>query len=398
MTHRPDDAWFELLPQARIEFDGQAHILRSNAMARQMLGAGVDPGQTLDGADTALQSLTGWDAPDELRALPIGQRLKRQAAWADQADSTQTFGSEVLATSPEAGTGRRFLCVVQPSPSSRGAQTDREQGELLHELQTIMESSPAGTAYVRGSVVVRCNRRFERMLGFTPGALPGRHIDTLLRSDPRIHQVVTQSAQELLKSGQFETEIEVVVPLKPTRWYALSMRRVGDDPLRLDMIAVLSDISRLRSQQVQLERLVRDRDLMFSLSGVGIAFVREGLIQSANPALAHLLGLGELALVGRPLLACYLTGDDQQSDADVLALLHQQGHWQGERALCGARGATLWAEVNLRLVNPRRPEEGHIASFVNVHERHQARQELALQAERTRAILDSVFVGIVTLD
>jgi PAS domain S-box-containing protein len=38
-----------------------------------------------------------------------------------------------------------------------------------------------------------------------------------------------------------------------------------------------------------------------------------------------------------------------------------------------------------------------ICSYVNVDERHRARQSLVLQAERTRALLDSVLVGIVTV-
>jgi PAS domain S-box-containing protein len=74
------------------------------------------------------------------------------------------------------------------------------------------------------------------------------------------------------------------------------------------------------------------------------------------------------------------------------------GHWQGERALRNKKGRVLWADVSLRLVDPQRPEEGFIASFVNVDDRHRAEQRLTLQADRTRAILDSVFVGIVTLD
>ena len=39
-----------------------------------------------------------------------------------------------------------------------------EQQELLHELSTILESTTAGIAYIRGNKLVRCNQRFERML------------------------------------------------------------------------------------------------------------------------------------------------------------------------------------------------------------------------------------------
>jgi PAS domain S-box-containing protein len=55
----------------------------------------------------------------------------------------------------------------------------------------------------------------------------------------------------------------------------------------------------------------------------------------------------------------------------------------------------LWVQVGKRLVveGGRR----HDRVVVNVDARHRAEQAVALQAERTRAILDSVLVGIVTV-
>jgi len=53
--------------------------------------------------------------------------------------------------------------------------------------------------------------------------------------------------------------------------------------------------------------------------------------------------------------------------------------------------------VSKRLVVEGDPTGGMIASYVNVDARHRAEQAVALQAERTRAILDSVLVGIVTV-
>ncbi|MDE2400348.1 MAG: PAS domain S-box protein [Burkholderiales bacterium] len=419
MTPRSDDAWFELVPQALLEFDEQGCVLRSNATFRQLLGDKPRPGGYLSQGSATLQCLTGWDSPLSLLGLTPGDApLDNQARLQLGARKSRHLRSEVHAhAANEGGASLRFLCIVQdttpvslmlqrpPEPDTEPGALDElphppdiTQDQLLHELSTILESSPAGTAYLRGDIVVRCNRRFERMLGLTPGALPGQHLDTLLASDPRIQRVVMQSTTELQTTGQFETEIEIVTPGHATRWYALSMRRIGLTGPLLEVIAVLSDISRIRAQQAQLEALGRDRDLMFSLSGVGIAFVRDGLVQSVNPALAHLLGVDDSDLVGRPMLSQYATDVCPDTDADVLTQLNRRGHWQGERALLHRRGTPLWAEVSLRLVHAQRPDEGYIASFVNVDDRHRAEENLTRQANRTRAILDSVFVGIVTLD
>jgi len=60
-------------------------------------------------------------------------------------------------------------------------------------------------------------------------------------------------------------------------------------------------------------------------------------------------------------------------------------------------GRLRWVQVHKRLVDQPDPDAGMICSYVDVDERRRAREAVQLQAERTRAILDSVLVGIVTV-
>lgn len=410
-----EDAWFDLVPLALIEFNEHGRVLRANSALSAQLGYAIPPGSALADTPQALQRLCGWDSPLTLLALgPEDGPLQSQVLQTRQGAAPVSLRSQIwtLAQSSHEAP-RRFLCAIKDAVATTATPTTApanaitsdadaapvpDQAQLLHELSTILESTPAGIAYLRDNVLMRCNRRFERMLGLTPGSMAGQSLDVLLSADPRIDRVVTETATELLKSEQFESELEIVIPGNTTRWYTLSVRRIGLSNNPLEVIAVLSDISRIRSQQQQLDALGRDRELMFTLSGVGIAFVKDGLIQSANPALSHLIGDEAANLAGRPLLSLYALDVDNNADPDITGVLRSLGHWQGERALRTRKGRVLWAEVALRLVNPLRPEEGFIASFVNVDDRHRAEQRLTLQADRTRAILDSVFVGIVTLD
>lgn len=412
-----DDAWFDVVPLALLEFNAHGRVLRGNSALSALLGYATPAGSSLADCPQALQRLCGWDAPLTLLALgPEDGPLQAQVAQPRQGQAPAALRSQVWAQAQASQQQpRRFLCAIretaqaQPDASAvapaSGIASDADaapvpgQAQLLHELSTILESTPAGIAYLRGNTLMRCNRRFERMLGLTPGTMAGQSLEALLAADPRIDRVVAETAHELQRHGQFESELEIVIPGHPTRWYALSVRRIGGPPGAEEVIVVLSDITGIRSQQAQLEALGRDRDLMFTLSGVGIAFVKDGLIQSANPALAQLIGEAGVALSGRPLVGLYASELDPNLEADVMSVLRSLGHWQGERALRHARsGQALWAEVALRLVRPGCPEDGLIASFVNVDARHRAEHNLTLQADRTRAILDSVFVGIVTLD
>lgn len=408
-----DDAWFDLVPLALIEFNEHGRVLRANSALSALLGYAIPAGSKLSGCPQALQRLCGWDAPLTLLALgPEDRPLQAHVPQVRPGQAAASLHSQVWAHAPvHPEHPRRFLCSIQATQETgslahaQGIRSDADASpvpappQLLHELSTILESTPSGIAYLRDDVLVRCNRRFERMLGLTPGSMVGQKLSELLTVDARIDRTVTEAAFAVQRAGQFETELEIVLPGHATRWYALSVRRIGSSLDPLEVIAVLSDITRIRSQQAELDALGRDRNLMFSLSGVGIAFVRDGHIQSANPALSDLIGEPDADLGGRPLHTLYAPEVDLNTEADVTSVLRSLGHWQGERALrTAATGQALWTEVAMRLVNPMRPEEGFIASFVNVDARHRAESNLTLQADRTRAILDSVFVGIVTLD
>ena len=205
----------------------------------------------------------------------------------------------------------------------------------------MLESSPAGIAHLRGGVLVRCNRRFERMLGLAPGCAAG-------------------------SAG--------------------------------DVIAVLSDISRLKRQQAELQTLARESELMFDLSDVGIAFVRDGRIQRANPALRLLTQYDAAAIEGLDIGRLFADREQfVQGWAAEDAALRQHGRWSGERPLRRADGTLLWVQVSKRLVRAGDPGGGIIASYVNVDDRRRAEASVAQQAQTTRAVLDSVLVGIVTV-
>ena len=188
------------------------------------------------------------------------------------------------------------------------------------------------------------------------------------------------------------------------------MRRVGPasaTPEALEAIAVLTDVTRLKTQQRELEVLARDRELMFSLSGVGIAFLRDGRVQRANPALAQLAGCSAAELSQLPLAELFADATEfERLHPQQESELRQSGQWDGEHQLRvrngrdgrdGRDGRGLRVQVSQRLVTAGDPAGGIIASYVDVDARFRAERAVATQAERTRAILDSVLVGIVTV-
>jgi PAS domain S-box-containing protein len=369
--------------------------------------ADARPDSSVTPASAALQSISRDIVADEsLADYDALQQALRTAQRAElrYAIRHPQLGLRWLLTRVEPATlasGKRTTSVVTLDITEQH-QTQQRSEQLLRELTTILESTSAGIAYIRGNVLVRCNRRFEAMLGLPSVGIAGSGIAELFGSSPQGQRIAADTLQALTAGLIFETEFSMDPATgsasdQPLRWYALSVRRTGPVSQQIEAIAVLSDITRLKAQQVELEQLARDRELMFSLSEVGIAFVRDGVLQRANDALAQLAGYPAAELQGLPLRSLYADAEEHERlSSQEQNALQLHGRWIGERQLHQRDGRVVWVQISTRLVGDD-PSGGIIASFVNVDARHRAEHAVTLQANRTRAILDSVLVGIVTV-
>ncbi|MBI5256487.1 MAG: PAS domain S-box protein [Burkholderiales bacterium] len=321
------------------------------------------------------------------RALREGQRAQVRYAV-----HLPDLGQRWLLTRVEPGelTGGRLALSVVTLDITEQEEAHRRSEQLLRELSTILDGTTAGIAYLRGERLVRCNRRFEGMLERPEGRSAGASIDEVFADQPAVQALLRQA---LAEDGRYEIEFA-----QGPAWFALSVSRALAAGGEAEAVAVLTDISRLKAQQAELEALARERELMFSLSDVGIAYVRGGRIERANDAMARLTGYTVEALKQLPLYRLFESEDVFESlKAQQEGDLQQAGLWRGERRMRRRDGRLAWVQVSKRSVSESAPEAGLICSYVDIDERRRAREAVQLQAERTRAILDSVLVGIVTV-
>ncbi len=223
--------------------------------------------------------------------------------------------------------GRRWLLTrVEPATLASGKKTasvvtldvtDRQRSQarsdqLLREMTTILESTTAGIAYLRGGMLVRCNRRFETMLRLPPGTSAGATLAELLARHPDAEAMATEIRDALIADATYEIEFASSEaddggerPLgraaADQRWFSLSVRGVGTGSGGDEAIAVLSDVTRLKSQQAQLETLARDRESMARRTRaildsvlVGIVIVGPAGIEWMNRSAQRMFG-AELA-------------------------------------------------------------------------------------------------------
>jgi PAS domain S-box-containing protein len=200
--------------------------------------------------------------------------------------------------------GKRTASVVTLDITDQ-QHSQRRSEQLLREMTTILESTTAGIAYLRHGVLVRCNRRFETMLRLPASGVAGLSLAELLSRHSDAESMATEIRDALLADATYEIEFafseadERAAPSE-LRWYSLSVRRAGGGLGLDEAIAVLSDVTRMKMQQVQLETLARDRESMARRTRaildsvlVGIVTVGPAGIEWMNRSAQRMFG-GEL--------------------------------------------------------------------------------------------------------
>ena len=344
----------------------------------------------------------------EPSSLADFERLQRALKKGDQIEVRYAvrhpeLGRRWLLTRVEPGqlaSGQRTTSVVTLDVTAQQQALARNE-QLLHELTTIMDSSGVGMAYLRGDRLLRCNQGFELMLGINESAPAGTSVAQLFAALPDLSRQVIAALPTLGPQLGFDAEfVQVGTEAPQARWLSLSLRRVNasQSQAEAEAVAVISDISRLKAQQAELESLVQDRELMFSLSDVGIAILRHGKIERANDTLANLSGYRISELCGLEHQELFDNGAELERAGGAMQLaMTRTGLWRGERRVRRRDGSMLWVQVSERVMRKGEPDAGVIATYVNVDDRWRAQQSLMLQTERERAVLDSVLVGIVTV-
>ncbi|MEJ5999990.1 PAS domain-containing sensor histidine kinase [Paucibacter soli] len=401
LAHQQLDALMDTAGVGLATFAQDAGWLRPRAA--KPAAPGASPAHALQGLQGVGRDIVEPDSMAEFERLQ--HALKRgERAEVRYAVRHPELGRRWLLTRVEPGqlaSGQRTTSVVTLDMTAQ-QQAQARSEQLLHELATIMDGASLGLAYLRGEQLVRCNPGFGRMLGFEQPLHAGASIGQLFAALPDLCQQIQLALPGLEPQQHFEAEFVQVGTEAPgtARWLSLSLRRVlaAVPQAETETIAVISDISRLKAQQAELESLVQDRELMFSLSDVGIAILRQGRIERANDALASLTGYRIHELSGLPLQELFESAADyEHQQAAMQAALTRSGLWRGERRVRRRDGSSLWMQVSKRAMRRGQPEAGLIATYVNVDDRWRAQQSLMLQTERERAVLDSVLVGIVTV-
>ena len=398
---------------------GIATFEESSGWVRQQPGAGA--------SSSMLQNINREIVAPE--SLPEYERLQEALKRTERAEVRYRvihpeLGQRWLLTRVEPATlasGKKTASVVTLDVTDQHVSQRRSE-QLLREMTTILESTTAGIAYLRGGALVRCNRRFEAMLQLPPSAVAGSSLAELLARHPDAENTAAEIREALIADSIYETEFAFSgfdagsssgdlddgsgVPRPGVRWYSLSVRRAGGATGFDEAIAVLSDVTRLKSQQVQLEALALERELMAERTRsildsvlVGIVTVGARGIEWMNRSARRMFG-GELADFMGQSLALVAT-DDAEHPFRRTHYLDELVEGQAETFECRVRGRDgreFWIVGNA--VATGRSASGRQLTFalLDIERRRQAEAAVLAAQASLRRVIEAAPLAIALLD
>jgi PAS domain S-box-containing protein len=313
--------------------------------------------------------------------------------------------------------GRRWLLTrVEPATLASGKKTasvvtldvtDQQRSrtrseQLLREMTTILESTTAGIAYLRGGMLVRCNRRFETMLRLPPGTSAGATLAELLARDPNAEAMAAAIRDALVADATYEIEFAA----EDQRWYSLSVRGVGAGSSDGEAIAVLSDVTRLKAQQAELETLVRDRESMARRTRaildsvlVGIVIVGPAGIEWMNRSAQRMFGAELAEFLDQPIE----TVATAEADHPFRSNRYLDELAEGEAATFECRlqardGRRFWVVGNAVATGRDDSSRQLTYALLDIERRREAEAAVSKAQDSLRRVIGAAPLSIVLLD
>jgi diguanylate cyclase (GGDEF)-like protein/PAS domain S-box-containing protein len=284
--------------------------------------------------------------------------------------------------------------AVDPSEPQRGTvwldedisdqkRAEEELQRLFEEQQAITNNVVVGIAFLRDRRVVRCNRRFEELFGYGAGELNGAQTRQFHFTDEEYeasHQLVAD-----LDAGNTPS-FEQWMRRKDGSgfWCRRTGRALESGNLAKGYVWLYEDITERKRADGDLQRMVREQDLILSNATVGIAFARQHQLQRCNPRFEQMFGYGPGELLGRSSEPLFASPEEYRAAVgEMYESLASGDAFVAERELRRKDGSRFWCKVVAKAIDPKRAEDGAIIIYEDVTAEHAAR--ISLEASRDAA-------------
>jgi diguanylate cyclase (GGDEF)-like protein/PAS domain S-box-containing protein len=279
-----------------IIFVRDRHIVRCNRRMEEMYGFG--PGE-LNGKPT---SVTYADEADHAEAEKAYALMSRGQSHTHVMQAKRRDGTVFW----ERSTGR----AVDPANPARGSvwllEDITEQKRAEEQLQRVMAEQQAlannvvvGITFVRERKTLRCNRRYEEMFGYEPAEVIGVSTRQCYFTEEEFGTLQHTYAE--LDAGRTSTTEHWLRRKDGSGfWCRMSGRALEAGRPDKGYVWLFEDVTERKKADSEVQRMVRELDLILENATVGIVFVRDHVIQRSNRYFEEMLGATPGGLIGKP--------------------------------------------------------------------------------------------------
>ena len=276
---------------------------------------------------------------------------------------------------------------------SEQKRSDEEMQRMVLELQALLNNVVIGICFVRERKVLRCNRRFEELFGYSPGELLGRSTRFGYFTDDEF-EAAANNYRELEEGRTFAREQFLRRKDGSGFWCRLSGRAMESGRSDAGSVWLFEDFTERRRADEVVQRLLREQSAILENALIGIAFLKDRVILRCNQRFEELFGYAQGELLNQPTRVLFANDADYEAGAAPYPHLWAGETHHVERRHVRKDGSVFWCSASGRAVNPSDAAQGVVVLFEDITERRESRKRIKRALAEQQLIFDNATVGI----
>lgn len=208
--------------------------------------------------------------------------------------------------------------VVQQFEKSEATLARLDQAKAvaeaaLRENKGIFENAPFGICFTYDRKIIRYNRAFGDMFGFSGETGIGRPARVLFPSDEDYAEVGRRAGPLLSNNQPFEHELLLQRQNGESFWGNLKAYISDPQNPSIGTVWLVQDRTAFKAVEAEIERSAEEMTAIFESTTHGIAFIKNRTLVKANSRFEELLGYTQGELVGQQTRLWYADEETYQS-------------------------------------------------------------------------------------